>query len=880
MSSTVLASASHQTGARWIRAALQVNPFAYIGKGSPSTKFADENAYNSALLDVCIQEGIELIAITDHWCVDSAVGLIADAAARGITALPGFEASSSEGIHLLVIFEVGTKTSDINAAIGVCGATPGCANGTTGKPYKEILESMSDRGALVIPAHVNVPNSGMLTGRTGVPLVQMIRHKALHAIGITPSVGDTKDQKAILSGTKPFDRDHPLAEVFADDISHPDTLKTPGGTSWFKMSAPCLASLQHAVHIPITRVATVDPTSISRATIREISWLGGFLDGVTVDIAEDLTAFIGGRGTGKSTVIESLRFALGIVPLGSIAKKDHASIVADVLKSGTTVRVVVDAISPNHGQYVIERTVPNQAVVIDSSGTATSLRPEDVIGAVEIFGQHELAELAQDKPSVARMLERFSGPTGDDATRRELARKLAENRESLNRAETDREALEDELSDIPRLQEQVDRFAATDLAKRLADLSRLQQDSTVFAEAADKVAEAGELIESLTSGNILATLDAEIPSIKGSSQEVILTKAENAAKSLGATIRISSAALIAAAEAAAKDITAAEAEWEAATRLDRAAHSAVLRTLADEGADPDKYLKTTAALERLKAKSLRRTASDAQIAALLKERKALLNELTINSGAISKNLANAIREANATSTRAVSVRPIPSPDRDHIKSVIETGVAGPRTQIMSAVMADDFSPQELAASARAGGSDLEAKFAIKGAQQRALLSAGEPLFRQLEELTVGQAVDVYLDTSIGGATSSFRRLDQLSKGQRATALLLLLLGASMSPLVIDQPEDDLDNRFVYDEIVRKLRELKGLRQVITSTHNANIPVLGDAELVICLEGDGQKAWPVADGVGSMDNPVVLALAEDLLEGGRDAFDARQHLYGF
>ncbi|MGB6583494.1 MAG: hypothetical protein WBF34_36815, partial [Streptosporangiaceae bacterium] len=65
----------------------------------------------------------------------------------------------------------------------------------------------------------------------------------------------------------------------------------------------------------------------------------------------------------------------------------------------------------------------------------------------------------------------------------------------------------------------------------------------------------------------------------------------------------------------------------------------------------------------------------------------------------------------------------------------------------------------------------------------------------------------------------------------ALALLLLLLGASTSPLIIDQPEDDLDNRFVYNGIVQRLRSLKGSRQVIVSTHNANVPVLGDAELV-------------------------------------------------
>lgn len=84
-------------GARWIRAALQVNPFTYEGRNSPKTFFSDEAAYNSALLDTCQEMGISMIAVTDHWCVDSAAGLIAAAEDRGIVALPGFEANSSEG---------------------------------------------------------------------------------------------------------------------------------------------------------------------------------------------------------------------------------------------------------------------------------------------------------------------------------------------------------------------------------------------------------------------------------------------------------------------------------------------------------------------------------------------------------------------------------------------------------------------------------------------------------------------------------------------------------------------------------------------------------------------------------------------------------------
>ena len=222
-------------GARWIRAALQVNPFAYQGKNQPSASFATEDEYNKALLDECEALEIGIIAVTDHWTVDTASGLIAAASGRGIVALPGFEANSSEGIHLLVIFESGTTPSAVNAAIGACGVEPGCANGTTGTSFKDILEGMTERGALVIPAHANVANGGMLTGRTGQPLVEMVKNPNLHAIAITPSQPDGTDQEKVIEGQIPYERKHPLAVVHADDVVHPDRLKTSGATSWFKV---------------------------------------------------------------------------------------------------------------------------------------------------------------------------------------------------------------------------------------------------------------------------------------------------------------------------------------------------------------------------------------------------------------------------------------------------------------------------------------------------------------------------------------------------------------------------------------------------------------------------------------------------------------------
>jgi len=130
----------------------------------------------------------------------------------------------------------------------------------------------------------------------------------------------------------------------------------------------------------------------------------------------------------------------------------------------------------------------------------------------------------------------------------------------------------------------------------------------------------------------------------------------------------------------------------------------------------------------------------------------------------------------------------------------------------------------------------------------------------------------------------WQALDDLSTGQKATAVLLLLLLESDAPLVVDQPEDDLDNRFITEGIVPKMRQEKRRRQFIFATHNANIPVLGDAELIAALSASGEAGRGHAEipreCEGSIDATKVRELVEEILEGGREAFEMRRLKYGF
>ena len=116
----------------------------------------------------------------------------------------------------------------------------------------------------------------------------------------------------------------------------------------------------------------------------------------------------------------------------------------------------------------------------------------------------------------------------------------------------------------------------------------------------------------------------------------------------------------------------------------------------------------------------------------------------------------------------------------------------------------------------------------------------------------------------------------LSTGQKCTSILPILLMDSDNPLLIDQPEDNLDNRFIYEAIVESVTRIKRRRQLIFVTHNPNIPVLGDADRVIVLESDGSRARRVNGGTVEQCKADIVTL----LEGGREAFQRRRDRYDY
>ena len=125
--------------------------------------------------------------------------------------------------------------------------------------------------------------------------------------------------------------------------------------------------------------------------------------------------------------------------------------------------------------------------------------------------------------------------------------------------------------------------------------------------------------------------------------------------------------------------------------------------------------------------------------------------------------------------------------------------------------------------------------------------------------------------------SEYKDFTSLSTGQRCTVILPIILEHKESILVVDQPEDHIDNAFIVETLISSITRRAKDGQIIVSSHNANVPVLGDAETVIHLNSDGTRGYVIAEG--GLDDINIVGSISNVMEGGRDAFNRRAEFYG-
>lgn len=610
---------------------------------------------------------------------------------------------------------------------------------------------------------------------------------------------------------------------------------------------------------------------------------GGFLAGTELEFADGLNCLIGGRGTGKTTALEFLRFGLGLMPDPKISPQRHRAIEGLVKANLTGGRLSIELRTKTGMNYTAQRGVSEAVQVINEAGTPVPVALDrDQIFSADVFSQNEIEEIASNPAAQLDLLDRFvDNETTTIARELELLhRQLDQTTVELRRLDAEIDELAARASELSIIGERlkgVAQVAGADTAKlNTAHTDKSARDRE--AQVPGQLVSAVQRATSETSAAIVAfqsTVEAQLDAAVRSGAN------RDPFAALEVEVRTFERALIAAATSISDAAATAEAAIgrHGAAIADRhAAQEAEYRKLVaqfeEEGGRAAERVALQKAHADAAAAAKAREAKETQRRGVTSKRGELLgriSELRDRRFAARKSVAGRLSEQFST----IRVTITQAADSRQYRDLIAKALKGlPLKQNMVAErLAEVFLPTELARAVMAADVKLVSERASFDDERARRVVDALRADGGAYEIEAVDLVDVPCIELLDG--DKYKESPNLSTGQRCTTILPILLVQSERPLLIDQPEDNLDNAFIYDTIVKALQAVKGARQVIFVTHNPNIPVLGEAERVFVLESDGHNAR--LRRVGSVDE--CKDDIETILEGGREAFLQRKRRYG-
>jgi len=880
------------TKARFWKCALQVNPASYIkyrGKDHGMT----EDQYNQELLRVAKENKIEVIGLADHGNVDGVDKIRTLMNANGIIVFPGFEIASTEKVHFVCLFSENTTKDQLHRYLGALGLTdPSEGVWPSNLGGNDLLVKVDELGGIVYAAHCT-NDSGVLRQK----LAHVWKNPQLKAAQIPSSLDDLKNEagngyrQILLNKNSDYMRELPIAIINSRDVEIPETLNDKNASCLIKMTNPSFESFKLAFQDPESRVRlNSDISENYYSQIESLKVTGGYLDGVHIDFSEHLNAVIGGRGTGKSTLVECIRYVLELEPIGKNALKQHNEIIKEnVGKSKARVELKIQSSKMNGKKFTIARRYGESASVKDESDSISPFSPADLLPEIELYGQNEIYEIAQDADSQRKLLARFlvSSQTDSEGKIRDVLKALAENRVKLVGALNNVASTEDILSLLPKLEQQVNQFKSLGLEDKLKIIPVLETEkrmlrrvldeelknlkegfSTIQDILPDTVFISDKALENLPHSEVLRKIRNELDKLKIET-EAVLTQWQVKFISSETTVNLSIKELN-------NDIKIEEDKLEKTFKELPTSEGKSGREI---GLEFQKLLKE---IEKIKPRQTTVKTQQAVVKELELKRKKLLFELSEYRSARSSQFERSLKSLNKKLKAKLKLTVKPESDQiPVIEFLMQCNLDGVGEKRLEWIKnQDDFSSVKLAELIRSGTEVLTSSgWGITSTVANALVKLTNVQVLQLEELELPDVILIELNIAHEDQVN-FRPLDKLSTGQQCTAILHLLLLQNRDPLIMDQPEDNLDNAFIADRIVAEIRLAKIARQFIFATHNANIPVFGDAEWIGVFEvHDGKAIMPVSSQ-GAIDVQQVRDNAAIILEGGKTAFNQRKAKYGF
>ncbi len=877
------------TKAQYWKCALQVNPASYIRyRGEEQT--SSEDVYNQAILNACLEENIKVIGCADHGNVDAIEALKAKLNPHGIVVFPGFEIASSEKVHFVCLFDENKTAQELERILGQLDLLdPSDGIQPSRLSAFELIDKVNQQSGFIYAAHCTNDN-GLLKRRMN----HVWQHKGLVAAQIPGSVDDLKSvesdfyRKSILNKLTDYQRKQPITVINAADVAKPEDLRKAGASCFIKMTNPNFTSFKQAFLDPDSRVRLhSDMPKNHASSIERVQFIDGYLDGVDISISEHLNAVIGGRGTGKSTLLEGIRYALDKQPFkAGSADVQHKKIVAENIgKDKAMVKLTVRSHTMNGRRFVISRKYGEQPIVTDESGQATQFHPSDLLPNLELYGQNEIYEMVRDETQRTALIKRFVSDEEPSEIIDKLSAKICANREKIIEQLGKKSDIEAEVERLPNLQDRAKQFADLGLDEKLKVIPTLEREKQLIQTVEQEIKQFSTLSETILDNlpDPVFLGEAVIASLPHAEELRQLRTILEALRQTGEKIIPQVTDAVTKAQSAYQPV---KTQLETKVKQEEDKLEKAFKQIPANNGKPGKelgveYKSILTQIERIKPKQQQLATRQLLLDELYQTRVSLHVELNEERTSRSSKIKKIIKRLNRKLENKVKLELQSESNRqDIVNYLLGCELEQVGAGRLSWVLEHDFTAVNLANRIRLGHEAIsKAGWGITPAVASALCKMTEQQLLLLEEVTVSDKMSIELNIKHSGEPQ-YKEVDSLSTGQQCTAILHLLLLDNQDPLILDQPEDNLDNAFIADRIVTQLRSAKTARQFMFATHNANIPVFGDAEWIGVISVKDGKGEIPSSQQGAIDVTEVQRLAADILEGGEIAFDQRRKKYGF
>ncbi len=606
--------------------------------------------------------------------------------------------------------------------------------------------------------------------------------------------------------------------------------------------------------------------------IESIRIEGGSLDGFRQNLSPGLNVLIGGRGTGKSSVIELIRFCLGAPSSSDAIGKDALEHALGVL---------------GDGKVVITLTNGDDRIEVSRIATDSEDNCPLEVSPPFVFSQKEVEQIGARSQSRMRLVDGFIAGRGAAAAKRgPLHARIKSASTEIRSLLVEVADIAEKLLALPKLQERLadlkrqgaaQRARSTELdglRKQLDELTPLMSGASVRARSIGRSAD--DLSEWTDDLDLVA---GRQPSIESWPAQAMAPDQLQPHRKRLETAHERLAAIIAEYRSVIDDLEVLrrkssdeKSELEAKGREVRQKIEEQQKgasVLDRQIADLSQEIAALSALADLRTERLSR------IDRLHAQRQTALDDMHAHNAALTAGREQTAVRLTAGLAPSIRVTVKPLADYRAYVSVLNGALRGSglRYRELADRIAETFSPQEVAVLAERGEVSVISK-ALEINEERALRLAEGLRGDAGAELLVTEVGDEVVIELLDG--TSFKSSDFLSMGQRCTAVLPIILQHNERIIVLDQPEDHLDNAFVVGTLVKAIRARGGSAQTIIATHNPNVPVLGNADFVAHLESDGDRCF--VQVAGALDDVAVVNSITNIMEGGREAFQRRAAFY--